>query len=97
MGHETGTDERLLAEAARWHARLAADDCTDFDRVQFQRWRASSRRHADAYDSTAGFSARLDRLATVDETLRSMADAAFAMGAQDELHTRSSQGNRAQA
>src|SRR5215510_4816880 len=78
MGHETGMDERLLAEAARWHARLAAENCTDFDRAQFQRWRAASRRHADAYESAAGFSRRLEHLAELDETLRSMADEAFA-------------------
>ncbi|MEJ0035969.1 MAG: FecR domain-containing protein [Gammaproteobacteria bacterium] len=87
MGHETGTSERLLAEAARWHARLAAEDCTDFDRVQFQRWRAASRRHAEAYESAAIFSQRLERLAGLDETLRSMADEAFAMGAGDEPQT----------
>ena len=86
MSHETRTDERLFAEAARWHARLAADDCTDFDRVQFQRWRASSPRHADVYESTGAFSQRLEQLADVDETLRSMADDAFATGADDEQH-----------
>lgn len=83
MGHETGTDERLLAEAARWHARLAADDCTDFERAQLQRWLASSRRHADAYESVAGFSRRLERLADVDGRLQAMADEAFALGAGD--------------
>ena len=84
MGYETRTDEHLLAEAARWHARLAADDCTDFDRAQFQRWRASSRRHADVYDSATAFSQRFERLADVDDRLRAMADEAFAMGADDE-------------
>jgi transmembrane sensor len=78
-------DERLLAEAARWHARLAAENCTDFDRAQFQRWCATSRRHADAYESAASFSRRLEHLADLDETLRSMADEAFAMGVDDEL------------
>jgi transmembrane sensor len=83
MGHETGTDERLLAEAARWHARLAADDCTDFERAQFQRWLASSRRHADAYESMAAFSRRLERLADVDGRLQAMAEDAFAIAAAD--------------
>jgi transmembrane sensor len=90
MGHETGIDERLYAEAARWHARLGADDCTDFDRAQFQRWRASSRRHADAYESVSDFSRRLDRMADVDGQLRAMADEAFAMGADDEPGSASS-------
>ena len=84
MGHETRTDERLLAEAARWYARLTAGDCTDFERAQFQRWRASSQRHAAAYDSAAGISRQLERVADVDQRLQAMADEAFAMGAGDE-------------
>lgn len=84
MAHETGMDERLYAEAARWHARLAADDCTDFERSQFQRWRASSARHAGAYESVSALSGQLERLADVDGRLRAMADEAFAMGAADE-------------
>jgi transmembrane sensor len=84
MGYETRTDERLLAEATRWYARLSADDCTDFDRAQFQRWRASSRRHAEACDSAAAVSQRIERLADLDDRLRAMADEAFAMGCDDE-------------
>ncbi len=84
MVQETRVDERILTEAARWHARLAAEDCTDFDRVQFQRWRAASWRHAQAYESAEALSSRLEHRAGLDETLRSMADEAFAMGAGDE-------------
>lgn len=83
MVHKTGMDERLWAEAARWHARLTAEDCTDYERAQFQRWRASSERHADAYESVAAFSRRLERLADVDGRLQAMADEAFAMGLDD--------------
>ena len=85
MSHETGTDDRILAEAARWHARLAADDCTDFDRAQFQRWRALSWRHAQASESAQNVSRELDRLAGLDERLAAMADEAFAMGAGEAL------------
>lgn len=84
MSHETGMDERLVAEAARWHARLAADDCTDFERAQFQRWRASSARRALAYDSAASLSDRLERLADTDARLQALANEAFALGAGDE-------------
>src|SRR5262249_2436495 len=84
MGQKTGTDERVLADAARWHARLIAHDCTDFERAQFQRWRAASARHAQAYESAEAVSRRLEALAGFDETLRSMADAAFAMGVDDD-------------
>ncbi len=94
MGYETGTEERLLAEAARWYARLAAHDCTDFDRAEFQRWRACSRRHADAYESTERFSRQLERLAGVDDRLRAMADEAFAMGAGDDWGAAEGPGDR---
>ncbi len=84
MGQEIGTDERILADAARWHARLIAHDCTDFDRVQFQKWRAASARHAQAYESAEALSRQLEQLGGVDETLRAMADAAFASAAEGE-------------
>jgi transmembrane sensor len=76
-------EDRIVAEAARWHARLAADDCTDFERAEFERWRASSRRHADAYKGAEALSAQLSQLAGFDSRLRSMADDAFAMGRDD--------------
>ena len=75
-------DDRIVAEAARWHARLAAEDCTDFDRAQFQRWRAMSQRHADAYEAAEALSAQLARWATLDKRLKSMADDAFANPAE---------------
>lgn len=84
MGHETGMDERLRTEAARWHARLAADDCTDFDRAQFQRWRAAHWRHGVAYESIAALDRRIQDVAPLDERLRAMADEAFAMGLEDD-------------
>lgn len=83
MSHETGTDDRILAEAARWHARLAAEDCTDLDRAQFQRWRAASRQRAEAYEAAQNVSRQLDRLAGLDNRLAAMAEEAFAMGVAD--------------
>jgi transmembrane sensor len=84
MGPETTMDDRIVAEAARWHARLVADDCTDVDRAQFECWRASSRRHADAYQAAEALSAQLAHWARLDDRLRSMADDALAMGIEDE-------------
>jgi transmembrane sensor len=86
MDQETSTDKRLLTEAARWHARLAADDCTDCERAEFQRWRASSRCHADAYEATETLSAQLAHWGSFDDRLRAMADDAFAMG--NAVHAR---------
>jgi len=89
MGQETTTDDRILAEAARWHARLAAADCSDFDRAEFQRWRACSPRHEAAFEAAEKWSRALGRWAQDDERLKSMADEAFAMAA-DVTRTRSS-------
>ena len=86
MGPETRMEDRIVAEAARWHARLAADDCTDFERADFERWRASSQRHAAAYEGAEALSAQLAQLARFDSRLKSMADDAFAMGSEDEAH-----------
>ena len=85
MGPETRMEDRIVAEAARWHAHLAADDCTDFERAEFERWRASSRRHADAYRGAEALSVQLAQLARLDGRLKSMADDAFAMGSDDEV------------
>src|SRR5690349_6863226 len=86
MGQESRTDERILTEAARWYARLAADDCSDSDRVEFQRWWTRSRRHAKAYEATEALSAQLADWSKSDARLMAMADDAFAMGARDSLH-----------
>jgi transmembrane sensor len=77
-------DDRIVAEAARWHARLAADDCTDFDRAEFERWRVRDRRRAEAYAAAAMLSAQVTHLARLDDRLRSLADEAFAIGSADE-------------
>jgi transmembrane sensor len=78
MGRDTRVDERILQEAARWHARLAAEDCTDFERAAFQRWRASSPRHAQAYEAAEALSMQLADGARHDDELKSLADEAFA-------------------
>lgn len=40
------------AEAERWYAHLMSADCTDLERVQFQRWHAVPQ-HASAYAASA--------------------------------------------
>lgn len=40
-----------MADAERWHVRLRAADCTAAERMEFQRWRATSE-HAAAYAKT---------------------------------------------
>jgi transmembrane sensor len=84
MDPETRTDERILAAAARWHARLAAEDCTDFERAEVQRWRASDRRHAQAYETAEALSAMLAESPQLDQRLQAMTDEAFEMGSGDE-------------
>ena len=86
MGPEKRMDDRIVAEASRWHARLAAEDCTDLDRAEFECWRASSRQHADAYEGAEALSAKLARWAKLDDRLKSMADDAFAMASDHETH-----------
>ena len=86
-------DDRIVAEAACWHARLIADDCSDDDRAEFERWRASSRRHAAAYETTEALSAQLAHSARLDSRLKSMADDAFAPGSED--HTKPHDDSRA--
>lgn len=46
MGRVTGTQERIDAEAADWHAAI---DCGTADREAFERWRSSDPAHALAF------------------------------------------------
>jgi transmembrane sensor len=77
-------DDRILTEAARWQARLAADDCTDFERAQFLHWRNASPQHARASRLAEAMCARISELASVDSRLRSLADEAYALGGEDQ-------------
>lgn len=44
-----GNDQLINAQAAGWLARLSAADCSDDDRVRFERWLAADALHAKAY------------------------------------------------
>lgn len=54
--------DRLLQEAARWHARLHASDCTQQEHAAFEAWRAASPAHASAFARAEKVTAGLDRL-----------------------------------
>jgi transmembrane sensor len=64
-------------EAARWHARLHAHDCTESDRAAFRCWESQNRRHREAYQAIEAVSQRVDN-AALDPRLQALADEAFA-------------------
>lgn len=76
-------DERTIEQAARWHARLAAPDCSDRDRARFERWRRRNRAHAAAYAAAERLARDLDRHATTDARLQRMAHEAYVAGAAE--------------
>ena len=54
--------EAIEGEAARWLARLNADNVSDDDRVLFQEWRVASPRHVAAFDRLADAWTAFDKL-----------------------------------
>lgn len=72
---DTIAKERTLQNAARWHARMHADECTDTDRTAFEQWRRSDVAHAQAYALAERTSMKLDRLSE-DPRLRALAQLA---------------------
>jgi transmembrane sensor len=79
MGPESNANERIVQQAARWYARLAAPDCTDEERAEFERWRQRDPAHAEVYACTEAFSDALGRGGALDERLQAMADEAFSI------------------
>lgn len=74
---DTGIGGRALQEAARWQARLSAEDCSEQDRLAFLEWQ---RRHPDRAQTTQlaqSVLAGVDELAK-QSRLRTLADEAFA-------------------
>jgi transmembrane sensor len=68
-------DDRLLQEAARWHARLHASDCTKQEHAAFESWRDASAAHAAAFARAEKTMAGLDRL-LADSRLQALVDRA---------------------
>ena len=77
---DTREEDLLLEEAARWHARLAAPDCSAAERRQFHLWRESSPLHVEACAILQHTEDALDRLASDDSRLQALSDEAYAMG-----------------
>ena len=69
-------NEQTLQEAAGWHARLHATDCTEEDRIAFEQWRRCDAAHARAYDMAERTSSQLDSLVRDDPRLRALAQMA---------------------
>jgi transmembrane sensor len=77
------TLEATLQEAARWHARLQAADCTPQDRIDFDQWRHSDAAHAQAFALAELTHLQLNRLAA-DPRLQAMAQTARSAAVDDE-------------
>jgi transmembrane sensor len=77
------TLEATLQEAARWHARLQAVDCTPQDRIDFDQWRHRDAAHAQAFALAEHTNLQLNRLAA-EPRLQAMAQTARSAGVDDE-------------
>lgn len=69
--------DRPLQEAARWHARLQAGDCTAQERTAFELWRNEHPAHARAYEQAEQVNANIDRLMMADPRMQAIAVQAF--------------------
>lgn len=79
--------DRTLQEAARWQARLHAEDCSERDRLAFREWQQSQGEHAQTTELAQAVLAGVDRLAQ-QSRLQTLADEAFAR--YDQVGTRKS-------
>ena len=68
-------DTGIREEAARWHARLHAHDCSESDRRAFQCW-LQYPENFEAYARIEAFTSRIDALAA-DSRLQALANEAF--------------------
>jgi transmembrane sensor len=73
--------DRPLQEAARWHARLQAVDCTAQERAAFESWRNGHPDHASAYERAQRLTANIDRLMLSDPRLQALAARAYTAAA----------------
>jgi len=73
-----------LQEAARWQARLHAEDCSESDRLAFREWRQRQGEHASATELAQAVLAGVDQLAR-QSRLQALADEAFAQYAQPRV------------
>jgi transmembrane sensor len=68
----TNTD-RPLQEAARWHARLQAGDCSEQERTAFELWRNEHPANARAFERAEQVAANIDRLMMADPRMQAFA------------------------
>jgi transmembrane sensor len=78
-------DDRLLQEAARWHARVNASDCTEQEHAAFESWRAASPAHAAACARAEKVTAGVDRL-MADPRLQALIERAAQKAPGKESH-----------
>jgi transmembrane sensor len=83
MNMTTKTEDPVLEEAARWHARLLAPDCSQEDRVAFAAWHGRDPSHAQAYARAAQLWRALPRAAAGDARLQALARKAYAEAAAE--------------
>jgi transmembrane sensor len=69
--------DRTLAEAARWHARLHAPDCSAEERAQFEAWRAAESSHNTAYARAKQAASAVTQLLYTDPRLQALLDDAL--------------------
>lgn len=69
--------KQLLAEAARWYARLQASDCTDAERAACAQWRSASPEHDWAFLHAVHVAQRVSEGMRSDPRLQSLAAAAL--------------------
>lgn len=81
--------DRTLQEAARWQARLHAEDCSESDRLAFHEWQQRQGDHVRTTQLAKTVLAGVDQLAQASR-LQALADEAFA----DYAHIRPRQSRR---
>lgn len=77
----------LYEQAARWHARMLAEDCSDEDRRRLEEWRKRSPFHEEAYRRAAGTLSLVEK-ASKDARFRLLAERAYAESRDDARNWR---------
>lgn len=70
-------NDRIAREAARWHARLQAADCSKQEHAAFLAWRGADERHALAYERAIQALASIDELLALDPRMQALLDEAL--------------------
>jgi len=76
MPMEQNLNDLVIVQAARWHARLGAPNCTDAERDACIAWRARARENDIAFLATAAIAQRVSQSPEIDRRFRAMAAAA---------------------